>query len=344
MRSVSRSSSSAGLTAACSARRESPTAKRWIRLSEGGAGENERADQHARPDQSCPCPPALRRVAPSPAPGGWTGAESTDRGRDVRCDACQGLHRTRRTRAARQRRASPQTNHRDPRGSHHSGGTDRATRSRRAVKPGDRRATVHQPRTVAYHLGKVFSMLNITSHGQLNGCSSPFGGEAAGSGARNPRSYRPFALAASAQNLRRLRRPVNGWCAPRRHGRAQSASTRKRSTTTANPGSGTCWPCCPHRPAAGCRSLSFTPKPRGDPVLCACLLMRQRDGARRPRSPFLWLSRSSWSLSVSRCIKSRESSQKACRRTATLSSNHLTSCCTSRVSAPDSSSLPWRLV
>src|SRR3954453_17867376 len=81
----------------------------------------------------------------------------------------------------------------------------------------------------------------------------------------NPRSYRPFVLAASAQTLRTLRRPVNGWCAPRRHGRGQRASTRKRSTTSAKPGSGTRWPCCPQRLAAGCRSRSFTPKPRGDP-------------------------------------------------------------------------------
>jgi hypothetical protein len=56
------------------------------------------------------------------------------------------------------------------------------------------------------------------SDGDETECSSPFGDEAAGSGARNRRSYRPFALAESAQNLGpRLRRPVKGWCAPCRN-------------------------------------------------------------------------------------------------------------------------------
>src|SRR4051794_12703701 len=54
--------------------------------------------------------------------------------------------------------------------------------------------------------------------GVHKGCSSPSGGEAVGSGAPNWRSCRVFVLAASVQNLRRLRAPGSGWCEPRRNG------------------------------------------------------------------------------------------------------------------------------
>ena len=78
-----------------------------------------------------------------------------------------GVRRARAPRAARHGREGAQAQRRDARPAHSSGGADRPACPRRPVEPGDRRAAVHQPRTVEWHLRKVFAKLGINSRNGL---------------------------------------------------------------------------------------------------------------------------------------------------------------------------------
>jgi hypothetical protein len=51
---------------------------------------------------------------------------------------------------------------------HRPGGPDRAARPRRPLQPRDRQPAVISPRTVEYHLHKLFAKLGISSRGELD--------------------------------------------------------------------------------------------------------------------------------------------------------------------------------